>query len=389
MTAKSLANLSTDIDTQLPTNNVGQIHADTLRALLRDIINNEYVPISNILTSVGTPGDTTYLRGDGSWQTPATGGGGGTNSSFRYLAGAATIASGDLCYCDTSSGGFVLTLPTSPVTGQGMSIRDAKGTWSTNNVTLDPGSNPIANVLGVFPCNVSDANFDLVWRGPTIGWDPQFVVSNYARGLLNTGAGTSAGHGAATGTGTTVGAPTLVTLSPTNKSPTITLSGGNLNAGASAGTSNNVMATGTAVSLPGYFEMIITSGTDAGLGVTNTRWPITSTSQYLGQGGVDSFGFFASAYAEGPGWAGNVSGGAFNNTNVMGIKYDGIYIYYYKDGTLLGHFAVPTSAPGGGFAPGIFPAFFIGSGGGSITVNFGATPLAHLPSGAHSWDGNQ
>jgi hypothetical protein len=73
----------------------------------------------------------------------------------------------------------------------------------------------------------------------------------------------------------------------------------------------------------------------------------------------------------------------------MGIKYDGPYIYYYKDGTQLGQFAVPTSAPGGGFAPGIFPAFYIGSGGGSITVNFGATPLAHLPSGAHSWDGNQ
>jgi hypothetical protein len=76
MTAKSLSQLSTEIDVQLPTNNLGQIHADTLRNVLKDIINNEYVPVGNILTNVGTPSDTTYLRGDGSWQTVSSGGGG-------------------------------------------------------------------------------------------------------------------------------------------------------------------------------------------------------------------------------------------------------------------------------------------------------------------------
>src|SRR3954451_22662943 len=128
MTAKSLADLSSEIDIQLPTNNLGQIHADTLRNVLKDIINNEYVPVSNILTTQGTPADTTFLRGDGSWQTIVGGGGGGGGSSYRYISGTTTSAAGDICYCDTSGAGFVLTLPTSPVTGSGVSIRDAQGT---------------------------------------------------------------------------------------------------------------------------------------------------------------------------------------------------------------------------------------------------------------------
>jgi hypothetical protein len=83
MTAKSLAQLSSEIDTQLPTNNLGQIHADTLRNVLKDIINNEYVPVGNILTTLGTASDTTFLRGDGTWQTPAGGGGGGGGGRLK------------------------------------------------------------------------------------------------------------------------------------------------------------------------------------------------------------------------------------------------------------------------------------------------------------------
>jgi hypothetical protein len=392
MTAKSLANLSTEIDTQLPTNNLGQIHADTLRNVLKDIINNEYVPVGNILTNVGTPGDTTFLRGDGSWQTiVGGGGGGGSGSTYRYVSGTSSANVGDICYCDTSSAGFVLTLPTSPVTGSGISIRDARGTWTGQNLVLDPGSNKISGNLGTFACNVADANFDLVWRGPTIGWEPEFIIANLARG----GGGIAVGHasGAAIVTGRAggsgAGAGPAVFWSSTDKASTITLSGGGLIAAtnSTAGGSHIVRATATAMTLPAYFEITGAAG-DVAFGVANPAFPVDG--QYLGQGGINSFGLFKTSYAEGPSQSGNVSGGDYINTDVMGLRYSGTQVTVYKNGTALGTFAAPTPNPSGSVNTGIFPAANISAvTGTTITANFGGTTLAHLPVGSTSWDGSQ
>jgi hypothetical protein len=399
MTAKTLANLSTEIDVQLPTNNLGQIHADTLRNVLKDIINNEYVPVGNILTTQGTPGDTTFLRGDGSWQTVSSGGGGiGGGSSYRYISGTSSANVGDICYCDTSGAGFVLTLPTSPVTGAGISIRDARGTWTGQNLVLDPGSNKISSNLGTFSCNVADANFDLVWRGSTIGWEPEFNIASLSRGGGGIGVGTATGRSTVSGIAgaSGAGAGPAVFWSTTDKASTITVSGGGLVAtsNTSGGGHHIIRATATAVALPAYFEITGASATGAsggnvGAGLANAKFDLNG--QYLGQGGIDAFGWFTNAYAEGPGQGNTIASGTYINTDVIGFLYSGTQITVSKNGTALGTFTAPTGSPTGGtFPTGLFPAANIPADtGATVTANFGGTALAHLPTGSHSWDGSQ
>jgi hypothetical protein len=393
MTAKSLAQLSTEIDSQLPTNNAGQIHADTLRNVLKDIINNEYVPISNILTNQGTPGDTTFLRGDSTWQTISGGGGGGGGSSYRYVSSASSSAVGDICYCDTSGAGFTLTLPSSPVTGSGVSIRDAQGTWTGQNLILNPGSNKIAGALGTFSCNVSDASFDLVWRGSSIGWEPEFLISNYSRGAG--GIATGRASGAAMVVGRAIGGTTLTFLNPSDKGTGITLSGSNLTAAASLNdNTNHIVRSNVAANpslLPVYFEVTGSAG-DVGFGVANSAFPLDG--QYLGNGGVEALGIFKSdGYAEGPGGQNDfVTGGSWGNADNMGLLYNSSSLTVYKNGTSIGTFTSPRSNPPSpaGLVQGMFAAVSVKQVTGStITVNFGAAPLAHLPTGATSWDGSQ
>src|SRR4051812_4576154 len=74
MPTKTIAELKALVDSRLPTNNAGAIDAATLRSVIDDILDNEQVGISGILTAAGTPSDTTFLRGDNRWAAISTGG---------------------------------------------------------------------------------------------------------------------------------------------------------------------------------------------------------------------------------------------------------------------------------------------------------------------------
>ena len=79
----------------------------------------------------GTANATTYLRGDGTWATPATGGGSSTNvisKTANY-----TAVDGDFILADTSGGAFTVTLPAA---SNGARVSVKKIDASTNAVTI-------------------------------------------------------------------------------------------------------------------------------------------------------------------------------------------------------------------------------------------------------------
>lgn len=198
--AKTVAQLHSEIDANLPTTGAGAIDAADVRATLHDIIDNEYVAPANIVTT-GTPDSGSVLWGDG-WRALSGG------AAFKHLASNTTVVAGDVCYCDTSAGPFTLTLPGSPAVGQGVGIRDAAGKWNVNNLTISAGSNNINSAAGSLVCNVADVNFDLVWRGPSVGWYPEFLIGAFSRGAgatIVTGAASSSGANISTMAGRSVG----------------------------------------------------------------------------------------------------------------------------------------------------------------------------------------
>ena len=95
MPLKTNAELRAEIDARLPTNNAGAIDAATLRAVLDDIVD---------------------LIG---------------SSFYKYLSTDSSVSAGDIVYADTIAGTLTISLPTTATVNQGISIRDASGTWGT------------------------------------------------------------------------------------------------------------------------------------------------------------------------------------------------------------------------------------------------------------------
>lgn len=79
----------------------------------------------------GTANATTYLRGDGTWATPA--GGGGSSTTVVSKTTTYTAVDGDFILADTSGGAFTITLPAA---SNGARVSVKKVDASTNAVTI-------------------------------------------------------------------------------------------------------------------------------------------------------------------------------------------------------------------------------------------------------------
>jgi hypothetical protein len=380
----TVSDLLAEINTDLPTNTSGLIRATALRQLLDDIVNN-----------IGTGGGGT---------TTIVGGG----IAGIYLTASATASIGGIYYCDTSTGSITLTLPASPTTGSMIGIRDALGTWNTANLVIAPGVNNIDSTSGLVSCDVADANFDLVWRGGSIGWATQFVVAPIIRrpAVVRTGAFTMAGVGdflpggqgvAHTGAFTMAGTggfapvailPTVAAnWNPSDKNADITLSLSNLKA-TRTGTSSpdsGVRGVPGHTSSHRYFELTVNALTlgsnNSGLGLATAAHTL---SNYLGSESSNGIGVFANGYSQGPGWAGNV-GSAFGVGDVIGIEMDTNFLGDIFRSYINGR--VNTQQSGSIWGTGAwFPAMSLRSSD-AVTANFGATPFVYgLPTGAQPWN---
>ena len=83
-----------------------------------------------------------------------------------------TATSGEGYFCDTASGGFTLTLPSSPSAGDIVGLRDYAGTFSSGNLTIGRGG---SNLMGNAGDKVLSTNFTsltMVYVDATEGWIP-------------------------------------------------------------------------------------------------------------------------------------------------------------------------------------------------------------------------
>jgi hypothetical protein len=302
------------------------------------------------------------------------GGGVGAGATYYHITSNQAAVAGATYYCDTLAGSFTVTLPPGPALGSGISFKDASGNWSTFNLILNPGSNPIASVAGSLAIDQSDINFDVVWRGLPIGWQVEIPVSEAARGIAGSAGFLTTRPLGALGQVATATRGTGVTWNAADKSSNITLSGGNLIATAT-GTGN---VRGNTVGSAGrYFEVVWSAHVVPGFGLATAT---QSLSAYPGD--PNGIGFFGSGYVEWPGsGTSNNTGVSWGDGDVMGILLGTANAQLFKNGTLIYTVSVLPSGA-------LYPILSMTSGE-SATANFGATAMGFLPSGATSWDGSR
>ena len=84
----------------------------------------------------------------------------------------------DKIMADTSSSAFTVTLPSSPVIGEEITIIDFDGTWSTNNLTIDGNGKNIYGSTSDLLCDVDGAKINVIYTNPTDGWRVYIETSN-------------------------------------------------------------------------------------------------------------------------------------------------------------------------------------------------------------------
>jgi hypothetical protein len=120
--------------------------------------------------TVGHVWTQTASDGTGSWQAPS-GGGFAWNSINKTVAdNGATLSASDEIRGDTSGGAFTLLLPPSPTSGQRVRFLDKKGSWFTNNLTVDRNGQKIRGAAANFALAVNYGNAEFVFTDSTDGW---------------------------------------------------------------------------------------------------------------------------------------------------------------------------------------------------------------------------
>jgi hypothetical protein len=93
---------------------------------------------------------------------------------YTLVSSNTTLTVNSKVAADTSAGVLTLELPTAPVAGDRVRIKDYKRTFSVNNVTVDPGAKKVEGFLGAFILDVEGIEADMEFINNTQGWLVRF-----------------------------------------------------------------------------------------------------------------------------------------------------------------------------------------------------------------------
>jgi hypothetical protein len=95
---------------------------------------------------------------------------GGGGMTWSVITGATNATTANGYVCDTSGAAFTLTLPASPSAGDIVAIKDAAGTFDTNNLTVGRNSLKIMGVAEDMTISTKYLSVELVYSDATNGW---------------------------------------------------------------------------------------------------------------------------------------------------------------------------------------------------------------------------
>lgn len=166
------------------------------------VLSSVTAPAANPVT--GTPSSSTFLRGDGTWATPAGGGnvstsGSPANGNLTKFSGASTITNGDLSGDCTTSGALAITCTkTNGVAFATSATTDTTNAANISSGTLGNARLPTIGGLGYdfLAGSLIGANFNstadqaISLTGPASNWIVSRIIVDNCSASLTTAKGT-------------------------------------------------------------------------------------------------------------------------------------------------------------------------------------------------------
>jgi len=262
--------------------------------------------------TIGTTGQTVALASGASSSGFGATYNGAVNWDTTVKTTGFTAVSGTGYFCNTTSGAFTVTLPSSPSAGAIVAVSDYANTAATNNITIDPdGTDKINGVNQNATISTNGVAVTLIYVDSTIGWkdvnDSTLDVTGINTFVAATGGtiltcGDFKTHvftGPGTFTVTNAGTP-----AGSNSVEYLVVAGGG--SGGTSGFSVSESAGGGA----GGFRQNYPSPSTAGLPVSVQGYPITvggggaGVPDSLGRGGVGVNSVFSTITSTGGGGGG-------------------------------------------------------------------------------------